>query len=35
MTFENSSDIPYIAPDSELSKLMNAMENSDDALFNN
>jgi replicative DNA helicase len=34
MTFENSSDIPYVAPDSELSKLMNAMENSDDALFN-
>ena len=33
MTFENSQDIPAVAPDSELSKLVTAMENSEESLF--
>jgi len=34
-TFDNGQDIPYTAPDSELSKLINAMEKSDEVLFDN
>jgi len=33
MTYENGPDIPYASPDSELSKLVSAMENSEDAVF--
>ena len=34
MTFENNEDIPYAAPDSELSKLVSAMENCEETIFN-
>ena len=33
LTFENGQDIPTVTPDSELSKLVSAMENSEESLF--
>ena len=33
LTFENGQDIPTVMPDSELSKLVSAMENSEESLF--
>lgn len=33
VTFDNGQDIPNVAPDSELSKLVTAMENSEESLF--